>query len=244
VRPESVEIKVTIAGDHVGEAITTLGLTGAATWRIVFCEDVTSGAASTPLLDLGVVLRAREKSASKGDSTVKLRPCRWSQLDGQYFHNVENGATELKIEADWAGPRRQLATSMTTKWSDRRASTVEAGQPVAGLFTDEQRDFLTRCAPGRINLSAVTALPAFTATRWDSFPATSDGLELSVRAERWTIEDGDDFLELSIVSSVDRAVVDQTALHSLVSSKGLTVDDSPDNKTRRVLSTLVARAES
>jgi hypothetical protein len=245
VRPESVEIKVTIAGDHVGEAVSTLGLTGAATWKIVFCEDVTSGAASTPLLDLGVVLRAREKSATKGDSTVKLRPCRWSQLDGQYFHNDENDATELKIEADWAGPRRQLATSMTTKWSDRRMSTVEVGdRPVAGLFTDEQRDFLTRCAPGRINLSAVTALPAFTATRWDTFPATSEGLELSVRAERWTIEDGDDFLELSIVSSVDRGLSDQTALHSFVSSKGLTVDDSPDNKTRRVLSTLVARTDT
>ena len=244
MRPESVEIKVTIAGDHVDEAITTLGLTNAATWQIVFCEDVTPGAAATPLLDLGVVLRARGKSGTKGDSTVKLRPCRWSQLDGQYLHNADDDGTELKTEADWAGPKRLLATSMTAKWSDQRLSRVQAGdEPAAALFTDEQRDFLARCAPGKINLAAVTALPAFAATRWDTFPAAAEGVELSVRAERWTIEDGDEFLELSIVSTVDRAVADQAALQSFVTGKALPIDDSTDTKTRRVLITLVTRTQ-
>jgi hypothetical protein len=244
VRPKSVEIKVTIAGDQVGEAISTLGLTGGATWSILFCEDVTAGAPSTPLLELGVVLRARRKSEDKGDSTVKLRPCRWSQLDGKYFENADHGDTELKIEADWAGSGRQLATSMTAKWSDRRMSKVQAGdEPPAALFTGEQRDFLALCSRGRINLSALTALPAFAATRWNPFPATAGG-DLSVRAERWTIEGGDDFLELSVVSTVDRAAADQAALESFVAGQALTVDDSPDSKTQRVLSTLVARAET
>ena len=243
MRPESVEIKVTIAGVHVDAAVATLGLTGADDWRIVFCEDVTAAAAGTPLLDLGVVLRARAKSRTKGDSTVKLRPCRWSQLDGPYLHNADDGDTELKIEADWAGPKRLLAASLTAGWADQRLSTVEDdGEPAAALFTDRQRDFLARCAPGRINLAVLTALPAFAATRWDAFAARSDGVDLSIRAERWSIEDGDEFLELSIVSTVERAVADQAALQSFVTGKGLTIDDSTDNKTRRVLTTLVARA--
>jgi hypothetical protein len=76
MRPESVEIKVTLAGTNVGEAVAALGLPEGRRWRIVFCEDVTTGVAPlTPLLDIGVVLRARKKSGTKGDSTVKLRPC-------------------------------------------------------------------------------------------------------------------------------------------------------------------------
>ena len=176
MRPESVEIKVTVAGDYVEGAISTLALTGGAGWSILFCEDVTAGAAGTPLLDLGVILRARRKSDSKGDSTVKLRPCRWSQLDGQYFVNADDGVTELKVEPDWAGSGRQLAASMTAKWSDGRMSKVQAGdEPPASLFSDRQREFLALCSGGRINLSALTALTAFTATRWKEFPPPQTG---------------------------------------------------------------------
>ena len=69
----------------------------------MFCEDVTEAAATTALLDIGVVLRVRGKTATTGDSTIKLRPSRWSQLDPEYFENREIGDEELKIEADWAG---------------------------------------------------------------------------------------------------------------------------------------------
>jgi hypothetical protein len=76
MRPESVEIKVTLVGSTVGEAVAILGLPEGKGWRILFCEDVTAGVApSTPLLDIGVVLRARKKSGTKGDSTVKLLTC-------------------------------------------------------------------------------------------------------------------------------------------------------------------------
>ena len=159
VRPKTVEIKVTVAGDHVEEAVSTLALTDGDRWTIMFCEDVTPGAASTPLLDLGVILRARRKSETKGDSTVKLRPCRWSQLDKQYFANVDDDVTELKIEADWTESGRQLAASMTAKWSDRRIAKVQAGgEPPAALFNDRQQDFLTLCGRGRVNLSALARI--------------------------------------------------------------------------------------
>jgi hypothetical protein len=131
--------------------ISTLALTGGVPWSILSYEDVTAGAAATPLLDLGVILRARRKSDAKGDSTVKLRPCRWSQLDGQYFVNADDGVTELKVEPDWAGSGRQLAASMTAKWSDGRMSKVQTGdEPPVYLFTDRQREFLALCSGGRI----------------------------------------------------------------------------------------------
>lgn len=245
MRPKTVEIKVTVAGDHVEHAISRLALTDGDLWTIMFCEDVTVGAASTPLLDLGVILRARRKSGTRGDSTVKLRPCRWSQLDKQYFGNAKDDGTELKIEPDWAGSGRHLAASMTAQWSDGRIAKVQAGsEPPAALFTDRQRDFLALCGTGRVNLSALTALQTFAAIRWKEFPASANGVSVSVRAERWTIEGGDDFLELSIVSTVEEATADQAALRNFVETRGLTVDDSSDNKTKRVLTTLVARLDA
>ena len=244
MHPDSVEIKVTLAGTNVGEAITTLRLPEGKGWRILFCEDVTTGVAPlTPLLDIGVVLRARKKSGTKGDSTVKLRPCRWSQLSGDFFANRKNDVNELKIEADWAGPKRTLAASLTTEWDDDRVVAVRSGSlSPAGLFDQEQRRFLQQCSNGLVNLDALMALADITATRWKEFPAEVDGVDLSVRAERWVIDGAIDFLELSIVSGLDRAERDQAALQYFLAKQSLTVEQNQENKTQRVLSYLVAHA--
>jgi hypothetical protein len=241
--PESVEIKVTISTD-VNGAIDALGLASGKRWSIAFCEDVTAAVTpSTPLLDLGVILRSRKKSESKGDSTVKFRPCRWSQLDDGFAANATVGDTELKIEADWAGASRSLAAAMTSDWSDDRLDRVTDGDlPVGALFDDRQKDFLARCSRGRVNLSALTALPRFAATRWDAFPAASGGVDLSIRAERWTLQGGDDFLELSFVGTVDDAVAKQAALAGFVAARSLTAEQSQESKTQRVLDALVRAA--
>jgi hypothetical protein len=140
-------LRVHLRVQQLESHISTLALTGGVRWSILSCEDVTAGAAATPLLDLGVILRARRKSDAKGDSTVKLRPCRWSQLDGQYFVNADDGVTELKVEPDWAGSGRQLAASMTAKWSDGRMSKVQTGdEPPAYLFTDRGNGSSSPCA--------------------------------------------------------------------------------------------------
>jgi len=239
MHPETVECKVTIAGSTVETAVQTLPLQGDAHWSIVFCEDVTAGARGTPLLDLGVILRARRKSSTKGDSTVKFRPARWSQLNDRFFSNSDDDDTEVKIEPDWAGDRRSLAASMTLKWSDGRITSADSGaQPAAALLSDRQRDFLAACAPGRVNLAAVITLPSFAAVRWEPFEARAMGRTLSVRGERWTLAD-DDFLELSISSDVESADADQAALEAFLTSQGLTADQSSSNKTERVLRTLV-----
>ena len=95
-------------------------------------------APSTPVLDVGVVLRVRGKSGPKGDSTVKLRPCRWSQLSEDFFANTETDESELKIEADWAGDQaitRRVADDRlerTTGWP-RYASGDLAGSPTCSM---------------------------------------------------------------------------------------------------------------
>jgi hypothetical protein len=241
VRPESVEIKITLAGAQIEAVVDQLGLAVGDGWSVVFCEDVTDAAASTALLDVGVVLRVRGKTATTGDSTIKLRPSRWSQLDPEYFENREAGDEELKIEADWAGEKRSLATAMTVQWTDSRLSAAQAdGRLIPELFSKEQLDFLRKCGEGRVNLAAVSMLPPIAATRYEKF--TVDGLSSEVRAERWQVDAGLDFLELSIVAKPKKAVDAQAALSAFVQQEQLPIDDSQVSKTQRVLDHLIAKS--
>lgn len=241
-RTESVEVKATLAGaDLVAEGITKLGLTDGDEWQIVFFEDVTHGiGAVTPLLDLGVALRARAKGKKKGDSTVKLRPCRWSQLVDPFRANFEADDVELKVEADWSTSGRTLAASLTADWEDGRLAEVQGGRlPTLEMFTARQREFLRECSRERIDLASVTPLGPITATRWPAFEARQGDATLSVRAERWLVGSFD-FLELSVVSTPAAAVADQDALTAFVSASGLRSDPASRNKTERVVSWLVA----
>jgi hypothetical protein len=191
------------------------------------------------LLDIGVVLRVRGKTPTSGDSTIKLRPSRWSQLDPQYFENIEadaDDAEDLKIEADWAGETRSLAASMKVEWSDSRLSD---GRPVPELFSKTQLDFLATCSVGRVNLAAVSMLPPIAATRFEEF--TIDGVTSGVRAERWQVDAGLDFLELSIVAKPKKAVAAQAALTSFVQQMQLPIESSQVSKTRQALDHLIAK---
>src|SRR3954467_4545512 len=86
MRFDGVEIKVTLGRDQTGPAVVRLGLPPQPSWQIWFWEDVTPGSGpATPLLYCGVVLRARDKAGGKDDATVKLRPCRRSQLTDRWL---------------------------------------------------------------------------------------------------------------------------------------------------------------
>jgi hypothetical protein len=241
MRLDGVEIKATIAGDATPQAIRALGLpAGKPPWDIYFCEDVTVGlAAATPLLDAGVVLRARAKPGGKDDTTTKLRPCRRSQLTDHWLAAGKDDDWEFKVEADWAGSRRALAASLT---ADRRNGIVAAvgrgERPVEDLFIDEQLAYLRDCAGIAINLATLTVLPPVTATRWGSVEGTPGGLDL--RAERWTVEDLD-FLELSAVVPVDEAPAALRQLAGFVESLDVGAPPDQETKTRQVLQHLVER---
>jgi hypothetical protein len=242
MRLDAVEIKATIAGERVPEAVQALGLPpGGPPWQIYFCEDVTVGlSVATPLLDAGVILRARSKPGGKDDTTVKLRPCRRSQLTDRWLAAKKGEGWELKVEADWAGERRSLATSLTADRHEGVVSGVGRGDgAVKDLFVDDQLDFLQDCAPIGINLGALSVLPPVTATRWGTVAAAPALLKL--RAERWTVGELD-FLELSAVAPVEDARARQELLVGFVGSLGVGPLPDQETKTRQVLRHLVERA--
>jgi hypothetical protein len=240
-RLDDVEIKLTLAGDQVDQAVETLELApDRPTWQIYFCEDVTAAVGpTTPLLDLGVVLRARRRPGEPDDTTIKLRPCRRSQLSGPWPTATKGDGWELKVEADWAGEQRVLAVSMTADRPGHVITDAADGAPVRSLFLDDQLDFLHDCCDARIDLDALTLLPPVTARRWKEVQTAP--AELGVRAERWTVDDLD-FLELSIVADPGDALRRQRALAGFVGSLGLTVPPVTETKTRQVLQHLVGAA--
>jgi hypothetical protein len=238
MRRDDVEIKATFAGVRAESASRVLGLPeGVPPWLVYFCEDVDPAASpTTPLLDAGVVLRARARPQGSDDTTVKLRPCRRSQLTERWLAETD----DLKLEADWAGDRRVLAASYS---KDRRGPSVseivEEQRPVRDLFTDKQREFLADCAEIRVNLAVLTVLPPVTAIRWKTVESAPPALDL--RAERWIVGDLD-FLELSVAVPADEALARQQRLHGFCSSLGLDVERRQETKTRLVMNYLVAHS--
>jgi hypothetical protein len=247
MRFDGIEIKVTLGRDQTESAVQKLNLpSGRPRWQIYFCEDVAAGISpGTPLLDGGVILRARDKPGGKDDATVKLRPCRRSQLTDRWLAATEGETDdgdkwEFKLEADWSGDRRVLTASHTTGRPEGVVTGVGRKRgSVEDLFVAEQLAFLRDCAGVAINLGTLTILPPVTATRWKSVEKAPP--ELEVRAERWTVGDLD-FLELSVVANLDGAWTKQEALTGFVHSLDLVADPDQESKTRQVLEYLVKRA--
>jgi hypothetical protein len=241
-RLDDVEIKISMSEDQVEDAVRILGLPAdRPRWQIYFCEDVAAGVSpGTPLLDAHVVLRARVKSQGKADSTVKLRPCRRSQLPDRWLAAHEEDDCEVKVEADWAGARRVLAASCTADRPDSLVGEVARGQRrIEDLFVARQADFLRDCAGIHVNLGTLTVLPPVTATRWGSVDVSP--LDLEVRAERWTVGNLD-FLEISVVAAIGEAPATQEALTEHLTSRGLAAPTNQESKTSQVMELLVRQA--
>jgi hypothetical protein len=239
MRLDGVEVKVSIGGPDVAAAVAALGLgPGGGPRGIGFIEDATVGMV-LPLFHQGVVLRVRQVEGEEGDATVKLRPCRRSQLTASWLDQKKGAGWKLRVEEDWAGTRRVLAASNVADLEQDLIAAVLAGtEPVHRLFTDGQQRFLSDCVRMPLNLDALTLLPMVTATRWDDVEVK--GVK-DVVAERWRIDDLD-FLELSLKKDgVDEARSAQAQLEQGVQALGLERDDDT-SKTERVLAHLVGLA--
>src|SRR5262245_15577980 len=119
---DAAEIKVNVAAEDITRAIEVLELDDDSALRIWFYEDATPGA-GIPLLTAGLALRVRADEDG-GDSTVKLRPCRRSQLTPHWVGVAESADSPLKVEQDWSGERRVLAVSAKADIAASVASAV------------------------------------------------------------------------------------------------------------------------
>jgi hypothetical protein len=232
-----VEIKVSFRGQQVARALDVLGPGGHSERRSIgFLEDSTVGMV-LPLFHQGIVLRVRQIDGDADDATVKLRPCRRSQLGGSWLGATKGEGWRLTVEEDWAGNRRALAASCVSELPQGRIASVRAGTaPVRRLFSEGQERFLSDCAGTPINLDALTLLPPVAATRRSGLRV---GGVRDVIAERWVIDDLD-FLELSIrTDTVADARRAQEELDRELRALDLQQDDDSKSKTERVLTHLV-----
>jgi hypothetical protein len=234
---EPVEIKVTLAGSLPG-AISALDLGEPSIRRSIwFLEDRTPGLPrALPLLDAGVILRLRQEHGGTDDSTVKLRPCRRSQLTRAWRRQAEGPKWTYRIEQDWAGQRQVLAASCTADLEDGLLPAAAKRQTGwAGLLNGRQEQFLGDCADLRVDVDDLVALGPIAAVRWKKF----DLGKYEVVAEQWTVE-GLDFLELSVREDDGpaQAAVTQAGFEAALKERKISVSHEAETKTRTVLERL------
>lgn len=237
MRLDGVEIKVSLSDRQVPKALEALAPGGnGEPRRVGFVEDTTVGV-ELPLFRQGIVLRVRQIEDGDDDATVKLRPCRRSQLAEGWLGAEKGDGWKLRVEEDWAGARRALAVSCVADLPERRiAAAWDGKEPVGRLFDGGQRRFLRDCAGIPVNLDALTLLAPVEAARWEDVRV--EDVE-DVVVERWTVGELD-FLELSLKKdTVEEARAAQARLERAMGALGLERDDEHASKTERVLAHLV-----
>lgn len=241
--PANAEIKITVSKDGVDQALELLALRrrDAEKLQVCFAED--SPDAVTPqtrLLDEHIVLRARQRPDDNDDCTIKIRPCRISQITSKLLALSADEESGFKVEADWAGDNKVLAASYTAELPHHRVARARAErEPLSSLFSKDQADFLQDCADVEVNLDALTLLDkTVTALRWK--PARFEGAATAdkIRAERWTVGDLD-FLEFSILAPIADAEKEQAKLVAFLHATGIQAPETQVTKTQQVLRLLV-----
>lgn len=233
---EPVEIKVTVSG-AIKQAVKALDLDKGTNREIWFLDDLTPGVRPTlPLFAAGVVLRLRT-GGNKADSTVKLRPCRRTQLVSRWARPFETDDFEFRIEADWAGKRRSLAASAVAEIDpDLIKSVTTSGNDPGIVITPWQKELLSSCTSMVIVETGLTPLGPISARKWKDIKIG----DFDVNAERWSVGNLD-FLELSIRVEADPEG-QQTRFEAAIKTRGLTFQTDQETKTSQVLTELARMA--
>ncbi|MFG2806704.1 hypothetical protein [Streptomyces massasporeus] len=240
------EIKVNIDA-NITDALSTLDQPGGESQKrlIWFAEHPQGVEDGRLLLDSGVIVRFRSGD-TPDELTVKLRPCTTAQLTGRFSSPFDRESFEYKIEEDWSGSRHVLSASATRVHPQGTLlNAVTPGAEAAAPLDALQLQFLQECAPA-VRFTELVALGPIASTKFNNVPL--DNLEVDL--ERWTVADLN-FLELSTRIKrkhgekphefEKRVEHKQKKLQSAVRDRGIAISQNPDNKTRRVLTTLATR---
>jgi hypothetical protein len=226
-----VEIKITVTENDEERAYEALDITNRdAVHRNIYFFD-------TPGLDMnktGVVLRARAVEDDDHDSVVKIRPVNPDEVDAKW-HDV-NG---FKIEADVVGEKVVVSASYKVKQNKDAIKKVARGkEPVSGLFSRKQKQFLAEFYHGELDLDDLTVLGPVKAQRAD---IERPGMAYKLTAEYWTMPDDSHLLEVSIKCPLDEAVVAREVFEAYLAGHGLDPHGAQATKTGLALTGLVGQ---
>jgi hypothetical protein len=122
------------------------------------------------------------------------------QLGGRWIAPFETQSFGYRIETEYSGRRRGLATSAVSQRAQGSLLVVVgAYADPAEAITGEQRQFLNQCAPPDVQIDRLVALGPIDSTRWTNVPIGG----LKVNVESWTAADLD-IVELSIQNTEPR----------------------------------------
>ena len=243
LRPGTIKIKATIAGDEVRTALAAYGRSGSTApgHEIYFCERP-SPVRLLPLLDEAVILRIRRHRQGQGDVTVTLRPCRPGRLSGQWGAFRRSAHHELRIEGDWTHDRHVVAASLVHRVSADDLCQALDSRPydLGRLFSARQRRYLAECANLDLDLGGLRLLGPVNARQWRLREP-----RFAITAERWTGRipgdpSGINFLELSVMAEPDDAALIQPAFLASIRRGGVDPYAFQQTKTRHVLQRLAA----
>jgi hypothetical protein len=180
------------------------------------------------LFKQGVVLRAREVKGNEDDSTVKIRPVdpkkvadKWGRLPG------------FKMEADGVGDRLIRSASLSVEQDDGEIRAVaQKLRSIKKLFSDEQESFLAEMSHLSVGFEALEVLGPVDALRWK---VKHRGLPYPITAERWTLPDRDDLLEVSIKVPTAQAAAASAAFDRFLKELKLKPQGGQETKTRKAL---------
>ena len=220
---EDVELKVTVSEQRENAAVQAFGLDpNAGERRRIFFFDTIH----LTLFKKHLVLRAREVTGGKDDSTVKLRP-----VDPQKLHDRWRRLKGFKIEADGVGEQLTPSASLSVEQGHGEIKAVERRlRAIEKLFSPEQEELMNLRAP--VNFDALQVLGPVDALRWK---VTHKSLSFPITAEEWTLPNGRDLLELSIKVPADQAATASAAFDTFLKGLHLEPHGGQETKTRVVL---------
>jgi hypothetical protein len=222
---DSVELKLTVPEPHQRSTVAALALDPLqAEIRQVFFFD-------TPELTLdanGVVARARRIQGKGGDSIIKLRPVRPSDLPEDLRRS---DAFRVEVDALPGG----FVCSGTLKGRPKDADVLRAASgdvPLRKLFSKEQRQLFSAHAPEGVTLDDLTVLGPIFVLKLRFVPP---GLERRLVAEMWIYPDGSRILELSTRCETTEAFQVAAQTRAYLSERGVDLSGEQETKTRKAL---------
>lgn len=219
---EFTEIKSTIEGRNIDEALKAFGLTPKnSEQRFIYFFDTPD----QKLFKAHVVVRARRVPGKRHDSTIKIRPvepvgvaAEWKKLNG------------FKIEADAGASGIVLSASLTRPVEKGRIKKLEAGDAdLASIFDQDQKQFLTRMCGISANLDALVPFGPVDVSWWKT---SYTGLPVPMTAELWRRSDGATLLELSIRIDSRQAAFASGGFLAFLADLGAKPDNASQAKTR------------